>query len=704
MAKYINIQNEQIAEFYDSNSANASKVYYLNEYTNPVNFFGPIENLNIFIGANNSGKSRFLRGILKMQNIVLVENEIFETELKKIKVIIEKISSNNELNFKYGFEISSSHVKLNNPNYSSPNFVAYSHMLKDSNSMQQIIIDNQFFSDILNTLVKFHNSKSEDEKVKNWQAIEKNKLTLLCLLELINDKPEIHKPSKIQAVLTNHIRKINIPKLNDFKDLYEDITNIIQKIQAIQFKFIQNKKIYIPTLRATSSLYNEDEQKITEDIFELSIKKNYNFTNSNSANIEIITGLSLYKKIRLTRNSEKKTREKFEKFEDFISKNFFNNRIDIVAKEETRDKKNDEHIIIHIENEASDRNIHDLGDGIQALIILMYPIFMAENGSWIFIEEPEINLHPGLQRIFIEQITQNPEITKKDLKFFITSHSNNILDLTLEAKKNGISIFTFNKETLADLSIKRIKKVLSGDTDILKLLGVNNSSVFMANCSIWVEGHTDRIYLKKYLKAYIQHSKLNEFKEDMNYSFFEYAGSNIAHYLFTNKNDLDFFLPQKTQNQIKAQFLSNNIFLISDKDKGKESKHSFLSSQQDKNFKYHVLKSKEIENLISPQKLSNLLVHISKGKIKPENILLKGLKHSSYRNDFLGEYINKLFGKKNLIPSSFWVGKNNKTISPAFKKIIADYTTENLTWDEMTKEAQELTKEVYSFIKSNNNK
>ena len=704
MAKYINIQNEQIGEFYDSNTGNSSKIYYLNEKTSPIDFFGPIQNLNIFIGANNSGKSRFLRGILKMQNIVLVENDFFETELKKIKNILEKISSNNELNFAYGFEINSSHIKSTNQNNSSPNFVAYANMIKDSTSMQQIVINDQFLNDILNTLTTFHNSKSEDEKVKKHEAIEKNKLVLKCLLDLINDRPAPYKQSSIRAVTMNHIRKINTHKLFDIKHLFEDIIVCIQQIQEENHDFVQNKKTYIPTLRTTSSIYHKNLEKITEDIFEASIKKNYNFNQNNTSSIEIVTGLSLYRKIRLTRNSEKKTREKFEKFEDFISKNFFNNRIDIVAKEETGDKKNDEHIIIHIENDTSDRNIHDLGDGIQALIILMYPIFMAENGSWIFIEEPEINLHPGLQRIFIEQITQNPEITKKDLKFFITSHSNNILDLTLEAEKNGISIFTFNKETLAGIPIKRIKRVLSGDTDILKLLGVNNSSVFMANCSIWVEGHTDRIYLKNYLKAYIQHFKLNEFKEDLNYSFFEYAGSNISHYLFTNQNDLDFYLPQETQNQIKAQFLSNKIFLISDKDKGKESKHSFLSNQQNKNFKYHVLKSKEIENLISPQKLSNLLTHISKDKIKPDDPLLKGIKHNSYKNEFLGEYINKKLGRKKLIPSSFWVDKKNKTISPIFKKIIADYTTKNLAWSDMTKEAQELAKEVYSFIKNNNNK
>lgn len=91
----------------------------------------------------------------------------------------------------------------------------------------------------------------------------------------------------------------------------------------------------------------------------------------------------------------------------------------------------------------------------------------------------------------------------------------------------------------------------------------------MSNCSIWVEGITDRIYLRSYLKAY-EINKKNEpdyikFKEDIHYSFFEYAGSNLSHYIFDNSDDF-----QEEKNKIKGQFLSNKIFLIADKDEKKK--------------------------------------------------------------------------------------------------------------------------------------
>ncbi|OXB21687.1 hypothetical protein B0A80_16715, partial [Flavobacterium tructae] len=45
---------------------------------------------------------------------------------------------------------------------------------------------------------------------------------------------------------------------------------------------------------------------------------------------------------------------------------------------------------------------------------------------------PEINLHPGMQRLFLEQITSNKDLISKKLKYIISTHSNHFLDLTIE--------------------------------------------------------------------------------------------------------------------------------------------------------------------------------------------------------------------------------------------------------------------------------
>ncbi len=41
------------------------------------------------------------------------------------------------------------------------------------------------------------------------------------------------------------------------------------------------------------------------------------------------------------------------------------------------------------------------------------------------------------------------------------------------------------------------------DRDLLASLGVKPSSVYLANCTIWVEGITDRLYITKYMEKYL---------------------------------------------------------------------------------------------------------------------------------------------------------------------------------------------------------
>ena len=50
---------------------------YYNKKEIALRSFGPISNVNIFVGANNSGKSRFLRGLLKSKQFALTNEASF---------------------------------------------------------------------------------------------------------------------------------------------------------------------------------------------------------------------------------------------------------------------------------------------------------------------------------------------------------------------------------------------------------------------------------------------------------------------------------------------------------------------------------------------------------------------------------------------------------------------------------------------------
>ena len=227
----------------------------------------------------------------------------------------------------------------------------------------------------------------------------------------------------------------------------------------------------------------------------------------------IHTGLSLYSAINQSRNTDMAEREEFEKFQDFLSETFFNGKKVVIVPNHKKTT-----ILVAVDRE--ERALPHLGDGIQAIILLLYPLFIAAKGAWFFIEEPETHLHPGFQRLFINTIATHPVLLEKQLTVFLTTHSNHLLDFAQEDAKS-INLFTFRK-SLDENGIGKYKVQLTAPQDLecLNALGVQNSSVFLSNCTIWVEGITDRIYLKAYLEAFLKHKKqVFSLLEGLHYSF-----------------------------------------------------------------------------------------------------------------------------------------------------------------------------------------
>src|SRR5690606_38667289 len=140
----------------------------------------------------------------------------------------------------------------------------------------------------------------------------------------------------------------------------------------------------------------------------------------------------------------------------------------------------------------------------------------------------------------------------------ITTHSNHLLDLTLDIQH--VSVYTFKRNGDLDGVPQFVFENVDNDSsEVLRLLGVRNSSVFLTNCTIWVEGITDRIYLRRYLELYISRLNRKIFKEDIHYSFVEYGGSNITHWSFLSESD-------ESIPNIIVDRLCGKLFLITDRD------------------------------------------------------------------------------------------------------------------------------------------
>ncbi|PRX56792.1 AAA ATPase-like protein [Flagellimonas meridianipacifica] len=478
-------------------------------------------------------------------------------------------------------------------------------------------------------------------------------------------------------------RKLALSKRKSLFSIVESLKKEIGFVSLNQPK----EKVYIPILRSikTSSL-------IDSKVFEETTRELYGLDKEN-----VFTGLDLFEKILKIRNDEKRIRKNFEKFENFLSRHFFEKKaLEIISH---IGEKNIRFLV-----DGEERKIHDIGDGIQSIISLLFPIFTALPNTWFFIEEPETHLHPGLQRIFIETLINDDFLKGKNLRYFFTTHSNHFLDLTLEMEK--ISIFQFEKKSVEKYEVKTNVKP---NKTILDVLGVNTSSVFLSNTSLWVEGPTDRKYVAKWLRLYNKLEGKKLLKEDIDFAFFEYGGNLIAHYLFDkNGEEINY---EKVPEHIKAFSLSNKILLLADSDlakgsskKGKRRKIlEELSSEKD-NFKYLNTIVVEIENLL-PMEVIKGFSHLLVKEVHHDK--LEGIEFSKedYSNERLGFFYKKMF-KNVKIPEKdqkAFLAKSG-TLKNDYKLKLCNYFLEyQIEYEQLVKEnntLKEIIEGLYNFIEA----
>lgn len=633
--------------------------YFFSDNEESITHLPNIKNINIFVGANNSGKSWMMRHLMNIENYKKIDYDFLISLTNDFN---QNSYSNLSTGPKQGF------------------------FYTDGNNAPTIDITK--FTDL---------SINEIEKKNNENIIE--------IDEIFNYM---------------HWDRFDINIESSIINLLKEVTEKIKEVFSNSLISASPNKIYIPTLRTAHSLYDKSHNKIENDIFQYTLSYNYKDTIENIPKLQIFTGLTLYEEILKARNSEKSVREHFGSFETFLSESFYEGEsVDIVAEFKKSKSNQEENIIIHIGNENKTRKLYDLGDGIQAIIVLMYKIFMAEDETVIFIDEPELNLHPGMQRLFFEQITYNSDITRKNLTFFITTHSNHLLDLTLES--NDVSIYSFSPQLDKEKNKKFIiNNVNAGNNELLRELGVNNSSVFLANCSIWVEGISDRNYIKSFIWSYCRATGNNYPKEDIDFVFFEYAGGNITHYLFDDElNDEE---ETRFLKEINTVTLSNRIFLFADSDMSNQNieseKYKRLKKLENK-FGSHNLNGRiiweyrESENLLSKDVWKKVLIEFCNKKIiegreievedliktKIDNLDLK-------KSEYIGSFLKKLRTKVTEL-NKIWKESSRKT-PQSFKdkaelsRIILQKTMEEkITWDDFKQiqEVELLTEQIFTFIK-----
>lgn len=186
---------------------------------------------------------------------------------------------------------------------------------------------------------------------------------------------------------------------------------------------------------------------------------------------------------------------------------------------------------IHVTQGGHTLPIENLGTGVHEVVIIAAAATVTQN-SILCIEEPEVHLHPVLQRKllrYLESSTTN--------QYFIATHSAHMLDSEIG------SIFHVTREdgtsSVRYAGSARERAVVCAD------LGYRPSDLVQTNAVLWVEGPSDRVYLKHWIERIAP----GEFIEGTHYSIMFYGGALLSALSPLDAEEVDEFISLRSLNR-----------------------------------------------------------------------------------------------------------------------------------------------------------
>lgn len=245
---------------------------------------------------------------------------------------------------------------------------------------------------------------------------------------------------------------------------------------------------------------------------------------------------------------------------------------------------------VYLQEKNSNRfPLSQTGSGLKTIILVLLNLLIlpriSQSSDFVFgFEELENNLHPALQRRLFEFIYNYA--TENKVYIFITTHSHVAINMFFD--KEEATIY----HVVKDGQVSKIKKIDNylDKVEILNDLDVKASDLLQANGIVWVEGPSDRIYIKKWLEIFGG----GKIKEGKDYQFVYYGGRLLSHYT-----------TEETTELLNVLLVNRNSAIVMDSDKTSKQKQINTTKKRiqeefrNKNLFSWITQGKEIENYIS---------------------------------------------------------------------------------------------------------
>lgn len=232
-----------------------------------------------------------------------------------------------------------------------------------------------------------------------------------------------------------------------------------------------------------------------------------------------------------------------------------------------------------------------MGSGLKTILLVLLNLIVIpelkeykEQKIVYAFEELENNLHPALQRRlfdFLYEFSNN-----RDVIVLLTTHSH--IAINTFCDKENTQIFHVEKEN--DVSkVHRVDDYIS-KTTLLNDLDVRASDLLQSNGIVWVEGPSDRVYIKRWLEIFGG----NDVEEGKDFQFLYYGGRLLSHYT----------AEQEYNNLVNILLTNRNAAIVIDSDKRarntpiNDTKKRIVKEFGKYNAFYWITQGKEIENYL----------------------------------------------------------------------------------------------------------